>query len=225
MLVTDTTGEADDKLLVTADDTFGVTLGEHVDMARERLDKRSDAVFVDGIFYEPIRGSHFDIAVFGAGHVGSALVNVLATLDCNVRWIDSRRNVFGRVPHNALAVESRDPALEVAAIPPGAFVLVMTHSHALDFDICARALARRDLAYVGLIGSQSKRRRFIKRFEEHGLSQKDIARLTCPIGVDGVPGKRPAEIAVSVSAQLLERRGHEKPLAVVLPDNVTRLKN
>ena len=101
----------------------------------------------------------------------------------------------------------------------------MTHSHALDFDICTRALVREDLAYVGLIGSLSKRRRFIKRFEEHGLSDEAIERLTCPIGVDGIPGKRPAEIAVGVSAQLLERRGHAKPVVIPLPDNVTRLKN
>lgn len=223
MLVTDATGETTDKLLVTADEDYGATLGEDAAMARQRLADRSGPALVDGAFYEPILGSHFDIAVFGAGHVGSALVNVLATLDCNVRWIDSRRNIFRGVPNNARAIESRDPALEVAALPPGAHVLVMTHSHGVDFDICLRALKRDDLAYVGLIGSETKRRRFLKRFREHGLSDEELARLTCPIGVDGATGKKPAEIAVSVSAELLAVRSRGKRAGAPLPANVTRL--
>ena len=197
------TGE---RLLVTEDQVFGDSLAEHIDAARLRLADGTPPALADGVYFEPIIGSHFDIAVFGAGHVGSALLQVLSTLDCNVHWIDSRRNIFRHVPNNALAIESRDPALEVSALPRECSVLVMTHSHALDFDICVRALRRNDLAYVGLIGSTTKRRRFIKRFREHGLSDTEINRLTSPIGVSGVTGKKPAEIAVSVATDLLARR-------------------
>ncbi len=224
MLVTDTTGDRPGKLLVTEEDEYGTSLAEDVAMARERLENRDGPELVEGVFYEPVLGSRFDIAVFGAGHVGSALVNVLATLDCNVRWIDNRRSVFRHVPNNARAIECRDPALEIAALPSGAYVLVMTHSHALDFDICVRALRRDDLAYVGLIGSETKRRRFIKRFRDHGLARTEIVRLTCPIGVDGVSGKKPAEIAVAVSAELLAIRDGVARATRSLPDNVTRLK-
>ena len=221
MLVTELGGNPADKLIVTADAEFGETLGEDVGAARERLGRREPAALIEGAFYEPVLGSDFDIAVFGAGHVGSALVGVLATLDCNVRWIDSRRNVFRHVPNNARAIETREPALEIAALAPGAHVLVMTHSHGIDFDICMKALRRDDLAYVGLIGSASKRRRFEKRFREQGLGDAEIARLTCPIGVGGVTGKKPAEIAVAVSAELLGLRGRAG--RAELPDNVTRL--
>jgi len=224
MLVTDTNPDATDRLLVTADDAFGSSLGEAVGLARERLRDRAEPALIDGVFYEPIVGSGFDIAVFGAGHVGSAVVNLLATLDCNVRWIDSRRKVFRQVPNNARAIEAREPALEIAALPPGAFVLVMTHSHSLDYDISARALARDDLAYVGLIGSATKRRRFSKRFHDQGFAAADIERLTCPIGVDGVTGKRPTEIAVAVTAELLALRDANR-LARPLPANVTRLNS
>ena len=112
----------------------------------------------------------------------------------------------------------------VAALAPGSHVLVMTHSHAIDFDICVRALGRPDLAYVGLIGSASKRRRFLKRFRDQGLDDDAIGRLTCPIGVDGVSGKKPAEIAVAVSAELLARRGAVATEQKSLPDNVRRLR-
>lgn len=159
---------------------------------------------------EPIADSAFQLALFGAGHVGSALVNVLASLDCRVRWIDGRRDIFpGTVPGNVTCVESADPAREVLAMPPGAFYLIMTHSHALDYAICERILARDDFACCGLIGSRSKRRRFEKRLRAQGMSDERIGRLTCPIGIRGVDGKKPVEIAVAVAAQLLQvRRSH-----------------
>lgn len=223
MLVTEIGGDPERKLIVTGDGEFGNSPHGDIDVARSRLLDRSGPLLDDQVFYDPVLGSDFDIAVFGAGHVGSALVNVLATLECNLRWIDSRRNVFRHVPNNALAIESREPALEIAALAPGSHVLVMTHSHAIDFDICARALKRSDLAYVGLIGSVTKRRRFIKRFREQGLGDDEIARLTCPIGFRGVSGKKPAEIAVAVSAELLAHRVRGEGKAV-LPGNVTRLR-
>jgi xanthine dehydrogenase accessory factor len=110
------------------------------------------------------------------------------------------------VPANVRAIEAESPALEVAAMPPGSFYLVMTHSHAIDFEICDRILRRSDAAYCGLIGSVTKRRRFRKRFVSQGMPETMINRLTCPIGVDGIGGKKPAEIAVAAAAEILQAR-------------------
>ena len=123
-------------------------------------------------------------------------------------------------------VEAAEPALEVAAMPAGSCYLVMTHSHALDFDICDRILRRDDYAYCGLIGSLSKRRRFEKRFRAQDMPEAALARLVCPIGVAGISGKKPAEIAVAASAEILQayekvRRGAD----LTYPDNVHVLKN
>ncbi|MDJ0793653.1 MAG: xanthine dehydrogenase accessory protein XdhC [Woeseiaceae bacterium] len=171
-------------------------------------------------FYEPAVMPDLNIAVFGAGHVGSAVVAALASLDCNIRWIDNRRNIFRDVPRNVRAIESAEPALEVAALPPDSYYLVMTHSHALDFDIVDRILRRGDAHYCGLIGSVTKRRRFEKRYRQQGMSQDVIDSLVCPIGVDGINGKKPAEIAVAVAAEILKLRERAQSAEAEYPDNV-----
>jgi xanthine dehydrogenase accessory factor len=101
-------------------------------------------------------------------------------------------------------VESGDPVREIAAMPQGSFYLVMTHSHPLDYEICEAVLRRGDFAYLGLIGSRSKRRRFEQRVKQAGMAPELLERLTCPIGIPGVGGKHPAEIAVAVAAELLK---------------------
>ena len=174
---------------------------------------------------ETVVNPDFNIAVFGAGHVGAAVVPLLARLDSNIRWIDSRRNIFRTLPSNVRAIEAAEPALEVAAMPPGSFYLVMTHSHAIDYEIVSRILVRNDAAYCGLIGSVSKRRRFEKRFRAQGIGDAQIEKLTCPIGVDGISGKKPAEIAVAVAAELLQARDRvAQQSRGELPDNVRPLK-
>ena len=154
------------------------------------------------------------------------MVNALSDLDCNIRWIDSRPKMFRQVPENVRAIDAPDPALEVAAMPADSFYLVMTHSHAMDFEICDRILRRSDARYCGLIGSLSKRRRFEKRFRQQGMTQAVIDQLVCPIGVDGISGKKPAEIAVSAAAEILKVR--ERAVAAVVedyPDNVRPLRS
>ncbi|MDH3646086.1 MAG: xanthine dehydrogenase accessory protein XdhC [Gammaproteobacteria bacterium] len=157
--------------------------------------------------FEPMQPSCFEIVLFGAGHVGSAMVSNLAPLNCNVLWIDSRAEAFpAQLPANTKTINDVDPQTVIDKIPGGRYFLIMTHSHALDLEICARVLARDDFSYCGLIGSRSKRRQFTKRLRALGLSDQQIDRLVCPIGIDGITGKRPAEIAVAVSAQLLRLR-------------------
>ncbi|WP_405241893.1 xanthine dehydrogenase accessory protein XdhC [Lentisalinibacter salinarum] len=153
------------------------------------------------------REPDFRIAVFGAGHVGSALVHMLAPLPCRVDWIDSRPLLADEsLPHNIHGRVTADPPDAAANLPAGTFCLVMTHSHPLDLEICAKLLPREDIPFCGLIGSRSKKRRFEKRLRALGLKEAAIARMVCPIGIEGIGGKRPAEIAVAVAAQLLRER-------------------
>jgi len=217
------------KCVITADNTFGSAAAEIGDKvlgkARYGLEAGRIAHRSDDWLLELVVSSDFNIAVFGAGHVGSAVVQSLSALDCNIRWIDSRRNIFRQTPTNVRAIESLEPSLEVAAMPADSCFLVMTHSHALDFDICDRILKRDDAAYCGLIGSRSKRRRFEKRYREQGMPPDVIATLVCPIGVDGISGKKPAEIAVAASAEVLQ--AYEKvrrSAGIAYPDNVHSLR-
>lgn len=149
----------------------------------------------------------FVLQLYGAGHVGRAIVKLLEGLDCRVQWIDERESEFPPgpgAPHVervcADAVEA-----EVAHAPPGAFYLVLTHSHDLDLRITEAVLRRGDFGFLGLIGSKTKRQRFLHRFEERGVPAAALARLTCPIGVPGIAGKEPEVIAVAVVAQLLQQ--------------------
>ncbi len=213
-------GESAGKYIVAPDSSFGPDdLPAPIEArARELAETRAGAERIDDYLLEPVAASDFNIAVFGAGHVGAAVVAALSQLDCNIRWIDSRRSIFRHVPRNVRTIETESPALEVAAMPPESFFLVMTHSHGLDFEVCSRILSRDDVAYAGLIGSRTKRRRFEKRFAKVGLPATQIERLVCPIGVDGISGKKPAEIAVAVAAELLQVREGES--SAQLPDNV-----
>jgi xanthine dehydrogenase accessory protein XdhC len=144
------------------------------------------------------------VLLFGAGHVGKALAAALAPLPLRVRWIDGRAGEFPDPAIEGPEVVITERALaEVEAAPAGAAYLVLTHSHALDSMICAAALQRNDFAYLGLIGSRTKRARFERGFRELGIPKERIARLVCPIGGTRLKDKRPAVIAALVAAELL----------------------
>jgi xanthine dehydrogenase accessory factor len=143
--------------------------------------------------------------LYGAGHVGQALARILMELPLRLTWIDSRAEQLP--PHSPATVEIRhsvDPVASVAAAPCGARFLVMTHSHPLDYSLCRAILERNDFAWAGLIGSMSKAARFRSRLRHDGLSAAVIARLVCPIGIDGITSKWPAAIAVAVAAQVMQ---------------------
>ncbi|WP_417835662.1 xanthine dehydrogenase accessory protein XdhC [Thalassospira tepidiphila] len=145
--------------------------------------------------------------IFGAGHVGKAVVQALAPLPFDIHLIDSRDEFLAGIEgENIQVCQSDKPEAEVADIPAGAHVLILTHNHALDFEICRAALVRDDLGFVGMIGSQTKRTRFIRRLSDRGLSPVEIGRLTTPIGIQGITGKQPVVIAASVAAQVLSVR-------------------
>ncbi|TXH37641.1 MAG: xanthine dehydrogenase accessory protein XdhC [Rhodospirillaceae bacterium] len=144
------------------------------------------------------------LLLFGAGHVGRALVSAMAPLPFDIAWIDSRADIFpAEMPPNVMPLWRDDPAGMLSGAEFGSFVLVMTHSHALDFEIVESALRDRRFAYVGLIGSATKRARFISRLHVSGVPADRIDALTCPIGLPGLQSKEPAVIAAATAAQLL----------------------
>ncbi len=151
------------------------------------------------------------IALFGGGHVGKALVNVLGTLPCAVQWVDSRDEIFPSVvPPNTQCEHSAPVHAAVGALAAGSHVLIMSFSHAEDLDVVAQCLLRlrdkNDLPFIGLIGSKTKWATFRHRLQERGFGAQELARITCPIGQSGIAGKEPEVIAVSVAAQLLQMR-------------------
>lgn len=154
----------------------------------------------------PVR---FTLQLYGAGHVGRALVRLLATLPCRVQWIDEREDCFpsdwpsGWPPQvERVCVDSVEAEVDRAA--PLACYLVMTHQHDLDLRITEAIVRRADFRYFGLIGSKTKRARFEHRLAERGLDAATIARITCPIGMPGITGKEPEVLAMGVAAQLLQ---------------------
>jgi xanthine dehydrogenase accessory factor len=170
------------------------------------------------LLFEPLRPVQFQVALFGAGHVGQAVARLLADLPCGLTWVDSRAEAFpAGLPMQARQVVAAQPERAVTALPPGSHLLVMTHSHAQDYEIVAAALGHGGFASIGLIGSLTKRARFLARLRRDGVPEAALARLQCPIGLPGLAGKLPAQIAISVVASLLQQSAHE---AARLPDAV-----
>lgn len=165
-----------------------------------------NAAWHDGVLVEGFGGDLRPLILFGAGHVGRALVLSLAQLPFAVTWIDQRPDAFpSHVPANVTVSRLDDPAAALKDAPAGTFVLVMSHSHQLDLALVDAALADERFPYVGLIGSASKRARFEKRLREAGVAPSRIADLVCPIGVAGIKSKLPAVIAAATAAELLIR--------------------
>ena len=144
--------------------------------------------------------------LYGAGHVGQALARILMELPLRLTWIDSRAEMFPKVvPEGVRILRDPDTLATVSEAPVGAYFVVMSHSHPLDYALCHALLERNDFAWLGLIGSDSKAARFRSRLARTGLGADVIANLVCPIGVAGITSKWPAAIAVGVAAQLMQQ--------------------
>ncbi|MEP7328912.1 MAG: xanthine dehydrogenase accessory protein XdhC [Betaproteobacteria bacterium] len=162
------------------------------------------------LLLQMVQPNDFSVLLFGNGHVGRALVRIFGTLPASVRWIDGREHDFPTdVDDNIETVITDDPLAELATAPHGACVIIMTHSHALDYDLVETALRRDDWQFLGLIGSQSKRNQFEKRLAARGTATQALQRIVCPIGAQPgvcIRSKEPGAIAVAVAAQLLALR-------------------
>lgn len=197
--------------------TLGQCCGGSVTLAYTPLDTAALARW-------PADAPRFHLQLYGAGHVGRAIVRALLPLNVRIDWIDDRDDEFpADTPWASVArpadaepsYASNSPKAEVRRVcvdaveaevvqaPPGAFYLVLTHRHDLDLRIGEAILQRGDFGFFGLIGSATKKQRFVHRFEQRGIAAERIARMVCPIGLAGIDGKEPEVIAASVVAQLL----------------------
>ena len=185
-------GEAHRERKFALGDALGQCCGGSVTLAFTKKDQ------VEAFLMEPL----FHVVLFGAGHVGKEVARILERLPCRLTWVDARPDAFpAQVGPNTEAIIEEEAAWMVDEAPAGAGYVVMTHSHALDLEIVEHVLRRNDYRFVGLIGSETKAAKFRARLKRKGI---DPAPLVCPIGLFK-SGKHPAEVAVSVVAQLLSR--------------------
>ena len=213
------------KMVITGEHSYDTIGGGHLEYrigqrARERLarqDYTSEmAHFPLGaslgqccggsvsVLIEAHPGCEQELLIFGAGHVACALVTIMGEMPWRITWVDQRAGQFpAEVPTNARIHHTDDPVGDAPALCAGKQVLILTHNHQLDFDLCRTLLTAADCAGIGLIGSNTKAERFRQRLEHRGFSADQIATIRCPVGRSDVPGKRPMEVAVSISAELL----------------------
>jgi xanthine dehydrogenase accessory factor len=203
MLASDPTQPPQTTIDVPLGPAIGQCCGGHVTLLLERADP---AVLARIEAEERAASASLPrVLLFGAGHVGKAIATALAPLPFDIQWIDERAEEFPpQMPgSNVHPIVTSAPLDVITEAPPGSCYLILTHLHALDFQITQAVLRRADFAYAGLIGSATKRRRFERTFTAHGGDPQALARLTCPIGSALHRDKRPAVIAALVAAELL----------------------
>ena len=213
------------KMVVSADKTFDTIGGgaleyQSIEIARQLLksnqalqhtesfnlgrDLKQCCGGVVSVFFEVFPVTDYILNIFGAGHIGQALVKILADIECRVKLFDSREEfVSGEFSRNIQAIHLTEPELAVESCEVNSYFLVMTHDHALDQQLIEAILARGDSLYCGLIGSRTKGLKFRQRMMKKGYSQEELKGLTCPTGLEQLKTKKPMEIAVSIVAELL----------------------
>ena len=217
------------KMVVSSDESFDTIGGgaleyQSIEIARELLSTNQTAIQytesfnlgkdlkqccggVVKVFFEVFPASNFNIVIFGAGHIGKSLVKILEEVDCQVTWFDSRPELFPKIASSHIQKQTMtQPELAVESCKPDSYFLVMTHDHALDQQLCEAVLSRDDSRYCGLIGSATKGLKFRQRLIKKGYKQQELETLTCPVGLKHLKSKKPMEIAVSISAELLQLR-------------------
>ncbi|GEO41191.1 xanthine dehydrogenase accessory protein XdhC [Skermanella aerolata] len=203
MLASDPAQPTEATIEVPLGPAIGQCCGGHVTLRLERADP---AVLTRIEAEEQAASSRLTrVLLFGAGHVGKAIATALAPLPFDIQWIDERPEEFPTRPpgDNVHPIVTSAPLDLIAEAPTGSCYLILTHLHALDFQIAEAVLRRADFAYAGLIGSATKRRRFERTFTAHGGDPQILSRLTCPIGSALHRDKRPTVIAALVAAELL----------------------
>ncbi|MBW7874460.1 MAG: xanthine dehydrogenase accessory protein XdhC [Candidatus Cloacimonetes bacterium] len=212
------------RMVVTGSEVYATIGGGHLEyqvilQSRQRIEKRQHGSIIVSfqlgaslgqccggvveVLLESWLPNVAPVVIFGAGHIGRALVRILEPLEIPIDWIDSRKNEFLKEVSSWIRIlVSEDPLGEGAFVNQGAAVMIMTHSHSLDFDLCELFLKRTDLSYLGLIGSKTKRKTFENRLNQRGFSASELQRLQCPAGRQ-IGSKHPQAIAVSLAAEIL----------------------
>jgi len=196
-------GMARDQMDLALGPELGQCCGGHLRVALTRLDAQARAAHLARL--DVARLPH--VLILGAGHVGRALAEMMAPLPCRVLLVDPRSAELARA---TAPVETRLtplPEAEIAMAPPRSAYVIVTHDHGLDFLLTLAALRRGDAAYVGLIGSATKRARF-QRFARDTDPAADLSRLTCPIGAGGLGDKHPGVIALATAQEVLGALRH-----------------
>ncbi len=217
------------KMVVSADKSFDTIGGgaleyQSIEIARELLGANQASVQhtetfnlgkdlkqccggVVTVFFEVFPASNFNIVIFGAGHIAKSLVKILEEVDCQVSWFDSRPELFPETVASHIQTSiMTQPEIAVESCKPNSYFLVMTHDHALDQQLCETILSRGDSQYCGLIGSATKGMKFRQRLLKKNYKQQELEALTCPVGLSSLKSKKPMEIAISISAELLQLR-------------------
>lgn len=154
---------------------------------------------------ETIRPALPRLVMFGAGHVAQAVARAFAPLPFHLDWLASREDLRPEASGTrATILSENDLAQAIEAAPADTMFAIFTHSHDLDYWLTRAVLARGDFRYLGLIGSRTKRRRFEGRLREDGVTDAELTRLTCPIGIAELKSKAPAVIAIALAAELLK---------------------
>ncbi|WP_319518924.1 xanthine dehydrogenase accessory protein XdhC [uncultured Martelella sp.] len=192
--------DAPDRLDIPLGPDIGQCCGGRTVLSFEAADARTVEALLSSLTAKA--QSAPSVYVFGGGHVGVALAQALAPLPFNTTVIETRPDMAGPLPESVALRLSPMPEAEIARMPAGSAVVILTHDHALDFLIATEALKRDDLAYCGMIGSKTKRATFMRYARKEGLRDAALSRLTMPIGV-GVADKRPAVIAALVASELI----------------------
>ena len=174
-------------------------------------------------FVEPAARPAAELVIYGAGHVGRAVIRVLEGTPFNISWVDINTDRFPTVVRGDVKkIISPNPADHVNAVPAGAFHVVMTHSHEIDLDICRTVLEREDARFLGLIGSETKKTKFLNRLRKDGVPDSALNVFHCPVGLGDWSSKLPSVIAISVAAQLVDV--YEAGLAELNPRNLKQIR-
>jgi len=157
------------------------------------------------VMFEVFSETALHLDIYGAGHISHALITLLGQLPLRIRLIDSRATLFpATLPNNVLKVVDEEPLQQVSRAPANSAFLILTHSHHLDFELCQAIIKRNDTLWLGVIGSNSKSKKFKHRLAHRGFTSQQIQQMICPIGLAQVQGKLPMEVAISVAGQLIE---------------------
>ena len=213
------------KIIVTENNQFDSIGGGHLEykaiaQARQMLSHGGKTQMIDyplgaslgqccggkvSLMFEIFSTIKLPVVVFGAGHVGRALVPLLAQLPVQVTWVDGRYDMLPKqLPSGVVAVHEEHPQDHVVDCLAGSCYLIMTHHHGLDLALTQAVLNRADASYLGVIGSATKGRKFRQRLAVKGYSKEDIDHLNCPMGKEGIRGKQPMEVAIAIAAKVMD---------------------
>ncbi len=157
------------------------------------------------VLFEVFASDNMHLDVYGAGHVAQALIPMLGQLPIRVRWIDSRAELFPEhIPSNVQKVLDEAPVDQVNNAAKNTAALILTHNHQLDFSLTQAIIKRADSLWLGVIGSETKAKKFQYRLSQRGFTDAQVQTMVCPVGLKAVAGKLPMEVAISIAGQLVE---------------------